>query len=250
MTNEQSVRFEMLVRVREFGEEYKHLFQEGTEGREALAVVTATVAALEAQAKSKVTVVREGVDAKASSRQALVEHLESIARTARVIARDAPGFDAPFLLPKSRTDHNLLTSGRAFADAAGAETDRFVRLGMPPDFVTALVAAVTTLEQATRKLQAGRNGTAAARTAIASTLATGFAAAQKLEVFVANAAKHDPSILAVWERSRKVDYARRVRRPRHVSEADGEEQPTVQPATAPVTSAISPAEVTDIKAAS
>jgi hypothetical protein len=220
MTNDQTVRFEMLVRVREFGEKHQNLFPEGTEGKDALGVIVDAVAQLEAQAKSKAASEREGVGAKAGARQALSRQLEDIARSARVIAADTPGFDGAFTLPRPRSDQKLLTSGRAFIDAAGAAKDRFIRFGMAADFVATLSVAVDVFADAVRTLESGRIDTTQARKDISATLKTAIAAAQRLDAFFANVCRNDPATLGVWQECRAVDYGRRVRRPRAKVEPD------------------------------
>ena len=60
--------------------------------------------------------------------------------------------------------------------------------------------------------EAGRDGHAAARASIDSGLVAAMTLLPKLDVVVANQYRDDPGTLAVWERDRRVDVARRARR--------------------------------------
>jgi len=219
MRLDQMVRFEAIVRVCEFGDKHQDLFLEGTEGKDALTVLVESRGKFEAQAKSKAAAEHEGQDAKTNARRVLNRELEEIARNARVIAADTPGFDAPFALPRPRSDQKLLTSGRAFIDAAEASKDRFIRFGMPPDFVSTLSSAVTGLATAISTLESGRIDTTQARQDLNATLRTATRAIERLDTFIRNKCRDDAATLEVWQECRAVEWKRRTRR-RRVTQND------------------------------
>jgi hypothetical protein len=212
MTNSESRRYEMLVRVSEFGEAYRDRFPAGSLGRESFDSVARAITDLGEQSASTVRVAGGGKGAKTSARKALVEQLDAINRCVQVIAEDTPGFRDPFQLPQHRSAQKLLAAGRAFVREAAPARSRFTALGMPEDFVETLSRAVDGFEQALRSVEAGRDGHTAARAGIEAAFASGLAAVRKLDVIVPNLLRNDPKAMAVWERDRQVRYFSRTRK--------------------------------------
>ena len=211
MTNLETRRYAMLARVREFGDAHRDLFPETSEGGQAFAVVAAAVAKLGTYARSKMSSLRDGRQAKVAAREALRDRLDTIARTARAIAEKTPGFDDPFHLPRKQDDDSLLLACPMFIDEAEAKKDRFVRHGLPETFTTDLKTLVEHFAQAVRSVGAAKDRTKVARKGIATTELAGLAAVRQLDVIVANQLAHDPEALAHWEEVRKIEYLNRRR---------------------------------------
>src|SRR5947208_627958 len=100
MTNKETRRYEMLVRVRDFGEAHRDLFAKSTPGGEAFAAVADAVRQLSDHAVVRLSTAQEGKEAKKEARAALLEQLTAIVETARAVASKAPGVDNVFTLPK------------------------------------------------------------------------------------------------------------------------------------------------------
>ncbi len=230
MTLKESKRYEMLVRVRKFGESHREAFPATSVGGQAFQSVGTAVAELAEHAVSKQSSEHGGKRARSVSRNALLRAVEEVRRCARVIANDTPGFADPFHLARTRTDTGLVTTGQVFVREAAARKERFEAFGMPEDFVTRLSSLVTELEQAIGKRQDGRDGQTAARANIGAALESGLAAVRKLDIIVPNRLRTDSAALAVWEQDRKVELPRRVKRAK--PEADEATRPTAD-ATAP-----------------
>src|SRR5262245_41839789 len=126
MKRNDNARYEMLVRIQAFGETHKEKFPDGSIGGKAFATVDAAVEQLRHHALDKMATTREGIRLKAAARRALADRLDTIARTARVIAQDKPGFDDPFRTPRLRSDQALVTAGRVFAREAEQVKDVLV----------------------------------------------------------------------------------------------------------------------------
>jgi hypothetical protein len=201
----------MFVRVKDFGEAHRDLFPESTVGGQAFATVGAVVAQLSAHVVSKMSSAREGQRAKPMARDALVERLETIGRTARAIAAETPGFDDPFRMPRRQTDETLLMAGRVFVEDAEVGRSRFIGHGLPETFVADLSGLVEKFEQAIRSREAGRSARAVAQAGIGAALLSGLAAVRQLDVIVANQLAGDSAALAGWERDRRVGYPNRGR---------------------------------------
>jgi hypothetical protein len=201
-------QYRMLARVRDFGNIHRDLFPESSPGGRQFAAVAEAVKQLSEQAMSNTAAAREGASTKAKGRRALIDRLEAISRTARVMADGTPGLEDKFHLPDPQTDETLLTAGRVFArDAAGFKS-QFVAHGMPKTFLADLNDLVAKFEMGTRHRDAGRNEQTAARASIEAALDSGMEAVRKLGVIVTNRLHDDPVMLAVWERERRVGYPR------------------------------------------
>ena len=135
MTRMEMRRYAMLARVRDFGQAHRDLFPESSVGGQAFATVAAAVAELSEHAVAKMSSAREGIRAMKDARHWLVDRLEAIARTARAIAADRPGFDDSFRLPRQYSNAALATIARVFIQDAEATKDQFVAHGLPDTFV-------------------------------------------------------------------------------------------------------------------
>ena len=91
-------RYEMFVRVRDFGTTYGHLFPGSSLAGETFAAVGAAAKQLSEHAVSKMATANRGASARATAREELREMLETFSRTAREIAQDAPELTGVFQL--------------------------------------------------------------------------------------------------------------------------------------------------------
>ena len=92
-------RYEMLVRVREFGRSHAELFPPDTMGGRGFAEVTKAIEKLVAHSAEHFSgrgSAREGVTTKAVARDALREDIEALVRTARAMSLDTPGLEDKF----------------------------------------------------------------------------------------------------------------------------------------------------------
>src|SRR5262249_30242767 len=104
-------QYEMLARVREFGAQHPDLFPTSSLAAEAPKGVSTAAEQLAEHAVSKAAVSGTGKDLKVAAREALIDQLETISRTARGIARDTEGFENTFRIPRGRPDQGLVTAG-------------------------------------------------------------------------------------------------------------------------------------------
>jgi|KBSMisStaDraftv2_1062788.scaffolds.fasta_scaffold204589_2 hypothetical protein len=205
-------QYEMLARVCGFGEQHADLFPTSSLAADALGSIVTSVEQMAEFAVSKTVAAETGKEQKANARQALIEQLEAISRTARGIAMDTEGLANTFLIPRGRADQALVTTGHVFARDAEPYKATFLAHGMPATFIEDLRDRVVRFEQAIRAREKGKNGHRAAIAAIGAALSSGNAAAQKLDVILANLLRDDPGAMAVWTRDRQVERPRRRRR--------------------------------------
>jgi hypothetical protein len=220
-------RYEMLVRVRDFGLSHSDLFPPSEKGGEAFAQVTAAVAALSEHAAAQIS--GPGTTTREIARAALRNELDALGMTARALAIDRPGMDDHFWLPRRGGDQTLLSAGRAFLREAMPLEAEFVRHAMPADFLTQLKARIAKLEEAIQEQQSGRNRHVSAKVGIEEALASGIGAARRLDAIVRNRLRDDAMTKAVWTRARRVGYPGR----RAKSEPAGSATSLASPAASP-----------------
>lgn len=212
MTLKQVRRYEMLVRVREFGKAHQELFPEGSVGGQALVAIAASVEQLDRHAASRMAATRETRRTKRAAREAILRRLDAIGRTARVIAEHMEGFADPFGPWRGRlTDQALVTWARLFVKQAAGVQDQFVAHGLRPAFLEDLTAAVHRFTQILAALDDAAAERTAARAGIEAAFAAGLGAVRTLEVVVTNRVQDDPTTVALWQRARRVGGSARVR---------------------------------------
>lgn len=203
MTRIERVRYEMLLRVRDFGAAHQAHFPESSAASQAFATVARAVAEIEAHATTKVVISREGRKAKAATRKVILERMAAIARTSRGVRLET-GDLLNLQMPTRTSDVAVLTAARGFLHEAEAHQAQLVRLGMPPTCLTELRAATDAFAAALGDRRAGRSGVAGAQAGIDAAITTGTDAARTLDIVVSNTLAHDPVAFAAWKRDRRI----------------------------------------------
>ncbi len=205
-------KYEMLVRVRDFGESHGDLFPKSSLAGQTFAEVATAVKELSQHAVAKMSAAGDSARARAAARNALRTRLNRIHTTARAVARETPDVEGKFQLPEVHTDQALLTTGRLFARDVEPLLAKFVTRAMPKTLVADVNGLIEKLERAIHACEAEREERTAARVNIEAALSSGLGAAQALDVMVANHLQDDPVGIAVWESARRTDYPRRSRK--------------------------------------
>ena len=220
-------QYDMLVRVRDFGDKYGHLFPTSSAAAQNLAAVAAAIQELDAQetAHNAASVSARG-HRKETARAALLARLQAICTTARVIAVDVTGLDQRFQVPNPAGDQMLLTLGRRFPQDAEPLTSRFVTQGMPATFLADLQERVGDLERALRDRGLGREERRAARSSTKAILASARAAVRSLNSIVINHFRDDVVTTDVWKHQRRIVYEKRAETAEPAPPAGAPETPT------------------------
>ena len=210
-------KYEMLLRVRDFGNTHHAAFSESIAGQQAFAAVRAAVDELAGFDLAKLSAsISRRADGTRAARTALRELLGHVSHLAKIFR--AGGLETPsFELPKSRSDHDLRMTGRQFARDAKALASEFTAHGLAPS----RIARVTTaFETAIRDRGNGRGAHLAARLQIDVLLKKAHLDVQRLDVIIANGIDADAPMRAVWE------HVRRIEERRHRRTVGAEEAPT------------------------
>jgi hypothetical protein len=201
-------QYEMLLRVRDFGNTYASSFSAAGAARQTLATVNDLVSELTTADMRKMSAsVAARAQRKQTARKALTDLLvksNQLAKLLRGRGQTTPAFE----LPRSRSDQALLTAGRQFAHDATALDDDFTAHGMPVKLLADTTAA---FETAVRDRGMSRSDRIAAGTRIRDLLATAINEARRLDLIVSNELAGDKVVQAVWKQARHVEEARAAR---------------------------------------
>ena len=118
MTRDQRSRYEMFVRVRDFGTAHRDAFPASASGGQMFDEVTTAVATIEDQLKQRVLARAEAQRVKKTTRQAVVRYMRAVARTGRQVTASESGMN-PFRLPERLSASSVLSTARAFIQEAG-----------------------------------------------------------------------------------------------------------------------------------
>jgi hypothetical protein len=213
MNTREMRQYEMLVRVRDFGITHGQRFPDPGPARQGFAAVDQAVSELTEFAMAQMAATRQTSKARTAARESLIDALEAVSRTARVIAAGQAGFTNTFQLPRRRPAPALLTAGRLFARDAAPAAALFTAHGMPENFVTDLTALVDRFAQAIRARHDGKGESAAARARIEAAISAGMTAARQLDVIVMNHIRDDVAATAAWLQDRRVVHSKARKEP-------------------------------------
>ena len=217
-------QYEMLLRLRDFGQTNKDLFAASPVAQETFSSVSKAIDELTATDLLKMSAsVSARADRKLRARRALSELLVKVSQFVRVLR--ARGQNAPpFLLPAVRSDQDLLTTARQFVRDAAPFDAEFTAHGVG---TAVLAAAAAKLETAVRDRGMKQADGTAARARIRDLLAAAFLDVRRLDLIVDNElADDDNPLRAVWKHARRVQ---RARGPRGSSTSDVIESPSPAP---------------------
>ena len=210
MKKVQRFKYEMFVRVRDFGAEHASLFPEGTIGGQAFARVLAAAAKVEDQLKEHVLGQGEARRIKAATRDAVYDQLKTIAAAARRFTRAETGAN-PFQLPSRRNLATVLSTARAFMQSAESRKAEFEKFGLPSTFIADFGAQVTQLQQAADVRLSAKTARGRAQAGIEVAIADGLDAVRDLDVVVAIATRQaDPVTYAAWTAARRIEGQNRA----------------------------------------
>jgi hypothetical protein len=237
MNRKQRYRYEMFVRVRDFGAAHPELFPESSKGGRLFGQVAAAVAAVEDHLTRRDRARVEARRVKATTRAAVTRYMVAIARTARRVTVGEPGLN-PFRLAGSHSVAAVLAKARLFIEEARPRETAFVELGLAPTFISDFTALVDQLDEAVAVRLNGRGWRLKAQTGIENALRSGADAIANLDVLVPNALHDDPVREGHWRGARRIEGqgpAVRVVKPPVMAPADVPPAPTTAdpPAAAP-----------------
>jgi hypothetical protein len=212
MNDTENRKRQMFSRVDGFGVVHVNDFTANSLGKQLFVTLREIIAELDGHASSEFSghgLVRQGTVTRAAARDALMEDLRAIRRTARAMADEVPGLDDKFRLPPDQNDQLLLNAARAFAKNAAPLSAQFIAHEMPADFLEDLNADIAALEAAMSDQSSGIGDHVAANAAIDDAISRGMVVVRKLNAIVKNKYANSPSVLAEWASASHTERAPR-----------------------------------------
>jgi hypothetical protein len=205
MKNLLKKKFDMLVRVRRFGVENAPLFPERTPAGMLFADLDRVINEFTATTTGHVDgEKRSAAGAKSRARRALREDVDAICQTARVLSDEIPVLDGKFKFRKPLSDSNLAVLARAFGAYAAPWRERFVRQGLPENFLEDLAADLAAFESADEWKATAASQRAAAGRTLERLADQGVKTVAKIDSVVRNVFRKDQWKLAEWKRAKTV----------------------------------------------
>ena len=201
MKDTERRRYEMFLRVREFGLSRAAQFPPNTLAGELFTRLNTVINEMDAHTAAQSSgrsSTQQSSTSKAAAREELRRDLDAISRTARVMAFSTPGLEDKFRAPRSVSDQVLLATARAFVADALPLTTEFTRRGLPDDFLADLNADIGEFEEAINQKIQKRESQVAATAAIDSALERGSNTVRELDAIVRNQLVNDTASLAAW----------------------------------------------------
>lgn len=202
MKDTERRKFEMLMRVRDFGAAHAASFPATSLGGQKFAALDAVVAELEAHGATQASgrgAALAGTLAKSAARDNVRAQMMAIRDTASVMEEAISGVSINFRLPRANGDQALISSARAFVAAATPIKSEFLQREMPATFLEDLTAAVAEFEGKVNEKNLHTEKRIAATAAINASLEHGVKLVRELDPIVNNKFRGDAATLAAWE---------------------------------------------------
>ena len=140
-----------------------------------------------------------GTAVRAVARRNIHDYLATLARTARIVARQQPGFDSNYPMPWDMNDTELLNEARAVAPKAIADRAIFVGRGLTNEFLESIDGFITDFDasQGVTNVAVGERGAAVSEKNTA--YEKGLDDVDVLNDFIRNFYRNQPAKLAAWK---------------------------------------------------
>lgn len=204
MLRTHRVKYEMFVRVRNFGVANRDAFPEDSGGGQKFGELSALVKSIEEQLVRKAQAMSDARKVRLATRQAAKDFIKAFASTGRRAVVDETGTH-PFRLPYQKSATVMMATARLFLEEAERRKDKFVELGMPPTFLADYAKVVDELAHAIAVQQDSRGSRSKAQGTIDAALSRGSQLVADLDVTVPNALRGDTARLAEWTGARRMD---------------------------------------------
>jgi hypothetical protein len=220
MNDRETVRYEMFGRVETFGNDNAADFAPTSEATKRFTNIRRIIGDLDRE-KSK----QQGGDATAKEvlADALRLDIQNIARTARAIDQDEPGFAAKFRLPDSSSQAALLTTADSFlrqlvvqpGDNATTQATKtavaakFVAHEFSADFVSRLQSDRTAIDTAEDTIESGDQESVASTAAVGRLIREGMKEVNYLNAIMHNKYSRDAEKLRAWKSASHIERTER-----------------------------------------
>ena len=218
MNDRETRRYDMFGRVKTFGTENTADFADGGEGKKRFANVAQIIADLDVEKAKQ----QGGAD---TAREVLLDALrldiQNIARTARAIAQDEPGFADNFRTPDSASQADLITTADACilrladqpADTAAQKTAKtalrakFIAHELPADFAQNLVDDRAAIDRSDDAGEGTGLEGVASTAAVGRLIRAGMKEVNYLDAIMHNKYSRDADKFRAWQSASHIERA-------------------------------------------
>lgn len=203
MNTQSQKRFNMFLRVQQFGVEHAGIFAENTYGGKLFGEIGLIVGEMVRGVAGQNEGEKRSVSGKLSkAKKNLIEDLQAIARTGQTMNKDFPEVAGKFKLTMPLSNPDLLGTARAFAGFAEPYRASFIERNLPANFLEDLEADISLFEAALRDRITVSNQRTAASRAIRTGATKGMDAVKRLDAVVRNTFRGNEVKLADWKRAK------------------------------------------------
>jgi hypothetical protein len=201
MTSPEKQRFDMLVRVLNFGETNRQLFASAPAARETLAAIRAAVDDIATEATKKTTTAANSrSDRRVATRKELRVMLAKACRLARTLREDkrpAPDLE----MPPSRRDMDLQTNAEVIAREVAPFDADFSAHGLSSQRIR---AALASFAAAVRDQDHNRLAFVGVRVRLSERIRAAIRAARRLDLIIEDLTR-ESAVLAEWKQLRRIN---------------------------------------------
>lgn len=193
-----------------FGDAHASDFADGSLAKQYFVNLKAVCAELDQLGGSEIAAfgsARAGTFSRQQARDAIIEHLQALRRTARAMADEVPGIEAKFRIPYDNNDRNLLNAARAALTDATPLKARFIAHEMAADFLEDLAADIAALEASMGDQASSVGDHVSASAAIDEAIGRGMDLLRKLDAIVRNKYANNAAVLAEWTSASHIERA-------------------------------------------
>lgn len=198
--------------VHDFDDAHAGLFAAGSLARELFDIIEGVVKELEGHAAAESTgrnKARQGTAGKAAARDAILEGLSILRRTARSMSYAMPGLEEKFPAPHKQDGQELLNTARSALAAALPLKAEFLRREVPEHVFEDLEANIAAYQTAITGQNTGKDESVTAAASIDATVGRGLDALRQLDPIVRNKLHDNPALLAAWLSAKRIERATR-----------------------------------------
>jgi hypothetical protein len=199
MNDRERNRYNMLVKVQQFGVENSFDTPNGSIGAESLVEIASGIEGLRTHSAVQTSnAATQTSNRKSALRDAIRNKLKTISRTAKAIAIDKTEFNQVFRSPTNNNDQMLISTARSFAVEAAKIKADFIRYGLSDDFIDELNDDISQFEQTLSDSAATKIESTSAVAAIDENMRKSMNAFYRLDAFYKNIYRNNPVKLAAW----------------------------------------------------
>lgn len=210
MDDRERRRYDMFVRVKQFGTENAADFPDRTVGATQFEEINAVVDSLDQLAGDQAAGfgdARFSFAGKKSARENIRDDLSEINQTAHSMNYQFPNIAEKFRMPRGNNDQQLLAAARAFHTEAAPLESEFIAYGMPTDFLADLLADIETFEAALGTTGEAVDSHVEATAEIDEAIRRGMIAKRILDGVVKNIYRNNAGKFAAWTSASHIEKA-------------------------------------------